>query len=310
MTVERSEGRQLLDKTKFEIHTERKNPIMMMYMLFPDAKRKALTFSYDDGVEHDARLMEIFNRHGLKGTFNLNGQPLETAEYTWPEGTIHRRMGYKMALETYGGELGKNHEIAIHSYTHPFLDRIPRPIANYEVAKDREVLEKLFDRLIRGCAYPMGTFNDMTVDVLRDNGIAYARTTVSTGNFSIPTDWLRMPATCHHNDARLFDLAETFVGGASGAWDTPWLFYVWGHAYEFDADNNWDRIESFCEKVGGHDDVWYATNMEIYDYVEAYRALHFSVEGKFVHNPSAIPVWFEYAGVTCKVEPGETKRFR
>ena len=184
---------------------------MMMYMLFPNAKRKALTFSYDDGVEQDARLMEIFNKHGLKGTFNLNGQPLETAEYTWPEGTIHRRMGYKMALETYGGELGRNHEIAIHSYTHPFLDRIPRALANYEVAKDREVLEKLFDRLIRGCAYPMGTFSDMTVDVLRDNDIAYARTTVSTGNFSVPTDWLRMPATCHHNDARFGQLTETFI---------------------------------------------------------------------------------------------------
>ena len=26
---------------------------MMMYMLFPDAKRKALTFSYGDGMEHD-----------------------------------------------------------------------------------------------------------------------------------------------------------------------------------------------------------------------------------------------------------------
>lgn len=283
---------------------------MMMYMLFPNAKRKALTFSYDDGVEQDIRLMEIFNKHGLKGTFNLNGQPLETAEYTWPEGTIHRRMGYKMALETYGGELGKNHEIAIHSYTHPFLDRIPRALANYEVAKDREVLEKLFDRLIRGCAYPMGTFSDMTVDVLRDNDIAYARTTVSTGIFSVPTDWLRMPATCHHNDSRLFDLAETFVGGNPGAWDTPWLFYVWGHAYEFDADNNWDRIESFCEKVGCREDVWYATNMEIYEYVEAYRRLQFSVEGKMVYNPSAIPVWFIYADVTVKVDPGETKAFR
>ena len=70
---------------------------MMMYMLFPDAKRKALTFSYDDGVEQDIRLMEIFNKHGLKGTFNLNGEPLQTAEYTWPEGTIHRRVGYKKA---------------------------------------------------------------------------------------------------------------------------------------------------------------------------------------------------------------------
>jgi hypothetical protein len=50
--------------------------------------------------------------------------------------------------------------------------------------------------------------------------------------------------------------------------------------------------------------------MEIYDYVEAYRNLHFSVEGKFVYNPSAIPVWFECAGVTCCVQPGETKKFR
>ena len=133
---------------------------------------------------------------------------------------------------------------------------------------------------------------------------------MSTGNFSVPTDWLRMPATCHHNDNRLFDLAETFVNGQPNGWDTPWLFYVWGHAYEFDANNNWDRIETFCERVGGRDDVWYATNMEVYEYVEAYRALHFSVEGKFVRNPSAIPVWFEYAGVTCCVQPGETKKFR
>ena len=283
---------------------------MMMYMLFPNAKKKALTFSYDDGVEQDARLMEIFNKNGLKGTFNLNGEPLTHAEHTHPAGVVARRMGYKMALETYGGELGKNHEIAVHSYTHPFLDRIPRSLANYEIAKDREVLEKLFGRMVRGCAYPMGTFSDMTVDVLRDNGIAYARTTVSTGKFSIPTDWLRMPATCHHKDGRFEQITDTFVNGQPGPWDTPWLYYVWGHAYEFDADNNWEMMEAACEKLGGHDDVWYATNMEVYEYVEAYRRLSFSVEGQYVYNPSAIPVWFEYGGATCKVEPGETKKFR
>lgn len=280
---------------------------MMLYMLFPEGKKKALTFSYDDGVEQDIRLMEILNRNGLKATFNLNGATLETPEYTYPVGVIHRPMGYRMALESYGGELGRNHEVAIHSYTHPFLDRIPRAMANYEVAKDREVLERLFGRIIRGCAYPMGTFNDMTVEVLRDNDIAYARTTVSTGSFAVPTDWLRMPATCHHNDARLFELSETFTKGTPGVWDTPWLFYVWGHAYEFDADNNWERMETFCQGVGGREDVWYATNMEIYTYVEAYRALHLSVEGRLVYNPSAIPVWFAYGGKSCCVSPGETK---
>ena len=283
---------------------------MMMHMLFPEAKTKALTFSYDDCLEQDIRLMEIFNKNGLKGTFNLNGKPLETEEYSYPEGTIHLRMGSKLAVESYGGEVGKNHEVAFHGYTHPFLDRVPRAIASYEVAKGREVLEALFGRIIRGCAYPMGTFNDMTVDVLRENGIAYARTTVSTGDFSIPQDWLRMPATCHHDDPRLFELAEKFISDEPGVWDTPWLFYVWGHTFEFDMKNNWDRIETFCEMVGNREDVWYATNMEIYEYVEAYRHLNFSVEGKLVHNPSALSVWFKYGGITCKVGAGETVQFR
>lgn len=283
---------------------------MMMHMLFPEAKTKALTFSYDDCLEQDIRLMEIFNKNGLKGTFNLNGKPLETEEYSYSEGTIHLRMGSKLAVESYGGEVGKNHEVAFHGYTHPFLDRVPRAIASYEVAKGREVLEALFGRIVRGCAYPMGTFNDMTVDVLRENGIAYARTTVSTGDFSIPQDWLRMPATCHHDDPRLFELANKFLSEDPGVWDTPWLFYVWGHTFEFDMKNNWDRIETFCEMVGNREDVWYATNMEIYEYVEAYRHLNFSVEGKLVHNPSALSVWFKYGGITCKVGAGETVQFR
>ena len=283
---------------------------MMMHMLFPEGKTKALTFSYDDCLEQDIRLMEIFNKNGLKGTFNINGKPLETEEYSYSEGTIHLRMGSKLAVESYGGEVGKNHEVAFHGYTHPFLDRVPRAIASYEVAKGREVLEALFGRIVRGCAYPMGTFNDMTVDVLRENGIAYARTTVSTGDFSIPQDWLRMPATCHHDDPRLFELANKFLSEDPGVWDTPWLFYVWGHTFEFDMKNNWDRIETFCEMVGNREDVWYATNMEIYEYVEAYRHLNFSVEGKMVHNPSAIPVWFKYGGIICKAGAGETVQFR
>ncbi len=283
---------------------------MMMYMRFPDGKKKALTFSYDDGVEQDIRLMEIFNRYGMKGTFNLNGSHFLEEERTFAEGDIHRPLARRRALETYGGELGRNHEIAIHSYTHPFLDRVPRDIAVYETVKDRECLEGLFGRIIRGCAYPMGTYSDMTVEVLQNCGIAYARTTVSTGGFGVPTDWLRMPATCHHNDERLFSLADTFLGDTPNIWADPWLFYVWGHAYEFDINQNWDRIETFCEKMSGRDDVWYATNIEIYDYVQAYNALQFSVEGKMVRNPSALTVWFEYGDVSTKVEPGETVRFR
>ena len=41
-----------------------------------NGKNKALTFSYDDGVTQDKRLIEIFNKYGLKATFNLNSELL------------------------------------------------------------------------------------------------------------------------------------------------------------------------------------------------------------------------------------------
>ena len=39
-------------------------------------KLKAVTFSYDDAVTQDIRLIDILNRYGLKATFNLNSQRL------------------------------------------------------------------------------------------------------------------------------------------------------------------------------------------------------------------------------------------
>ena len=34
--------------------------------------KKAVTFSYDDGVVPDLKLLEIFNKYGIKCVFNLN----------------------------------------------------------------------------------------------------------------------------------------------------------------------------------------------------------------------------------------------
>ena len=42
-------------------------------MQFKDsAFKKAVTFSYDDGVTQDIRLIELLNKYHLKCTFNLN----------------------------------------------------------------------------------------------------------------------------------------------------------------------------------------------------------------------------------------------
>ena len=46
---------------------------MDIVCLYPNAKRKAFTLSYDDGITQDRRLVELFNRCKVKATFNLNG---------------------------------------------------------------------------------------------------------------------------------------------------------------------------------------------------------------------------------------------
>lgn len=37
-----------------------------------NGKKKAVTFSYDDGVVQDIRFVELLNKYELKCTFNLN----------------------------------------------------------------------------------------------------------------------------------------------------------------------------------------------------------------------------------------------
>lgn len=277
------------------------NPVMK----FPNGLERAVTLSYDDGVQQDRRFMEIIDRHGLKCTFNINSGEFAPEGKVYPEGTIHRRMSKSECLELYKNS---GHEVAVHALTHPRLELMTQPAVTYEIVEDRKNLEQLFGGVIRGMAYPFGTYNDMVVDTLKTCGIAYARTTKLTNSFDIPTDWLRLDPTCKHCDPALPELEQLidkFLGDRLFE-SRPWLFYMWGHTYEFERDNNWEDIEIIAERLGGKDNVWYATNIEVYDYVEAYRSLLWSADSNRVYNPSAKKIWFSRGKKLYSVEPGET----
>ena len=164
--------------------------------------------------------------------------------------------------------------------------------------------QDMFGGLIRGLAYPFGTYSDTVVEALKATGVAYARTVVSTNDFSIPNDWLRLHPTCHHAAPNLDQLCDRFLQDSAPFGSR--LFYLWGHSYEFEAMDNWDVIERFCEKMGGRDDIWYATNIEIVDYVNACRAIRTSANGKRMHNPTAIDVWADVNGKQVVICAGET----
>ncbi len=273
------------------------------YMRFPDGKCKALTFSYDDGVKADKRLLQVLAKYNLKGTFNLNSRLFDCR--CW-----HDRMDEE---GTYAAFCDCGQEIALHGARHIFMDKVPLCEAVKEVLDNRDYLENKFGKIVRGMAYAYGGYNDNIKRVLADLGVAYARTTKSTYGFEIPTDWLELNPTCHHTEKELAPLADKFFGGSplkEFKHREPWLFYVWGHSYEFDDDNNWEVIESLCRRASENkDDIWFATNIEIYDYVQAYNRLVFSLDGERVCNPSALEVWLELRGKTYKVGAGETVTF-
>lgn len=244
-----------------------------LFMRFPDFKTRAVTLSYDDGAIFDRDMVRILNRYGIKCTFNLISNSLLGDSGRISVNEIN--------------DLYKGHEIAVHTYTHPHLDNLDSANIAREIIKNRELLEETSGALVKGMAYPFGLTDERLTETVRLCGINYARTTNSTLNFSLPRDFLKWNPTCHHSYPQIDSLIDKFF--EEDDWEHPWritpkLFYLWGHSYEF--ENRFDMLESICEKLGRRDNVWYASNGEIYNYVRDYKRLEFSANGEIVYNPT------------------------
>ncbi len=268
------------------------------YMRFPLGKAKAATFSYDDGVKADLKLINIFDKYGVKGTFNLNSLLFDCENW-------HDRMNEE---ETYNAFSCGVHEVALHGARHIFLNKVPLPEAINEVLQNRLYLENKFGRVVRGMAYAYNGYNDDIVAAIANLGVAYARTTEPSYSFGIPEDWLRLKPTCHHRDPKFGELLTKFLSASPTdefKHREPYLLYIWGHSYEFDDDNNWNFIENACAQLSKYkNDVWFATNGEIYDYIQAYNRLIFSLDGERAFNPSYMGVYLEIRGKIYEIPAG------
>ena len=271
------------------------------FMRFPQGKAKALTLSYDDGVEQDARLIDLMKKYEIKGTFNVSYGNICPPDRIYEADRFHRPMTLAQLKHVYDWD---GVEIALHGCHHPWLERLVSSVAMQEIIEDRLGLEKEFGGVIRGMAYPFGTYNDQVVEILRQSGIRYARTTKSTKQFDMPADWLQLHPTCRHGSPSLMELTDKFI--AQKVLQEPKLFYLWGHTFEFDLEDNWNVIEDFFEKMAHREEIWYATNIEIYDYTKAFERLVYSCDGKRVFNPSAIDVWVAYEENILCIPAGKT----
>ena len=226
-------------------------------------KLKAVTFSYDDGVTQDIRLIEIFNKYNLKCTFNINSELLGRKENVVLEG---KTVNWSKVDKSDVKRIYQGHEVAAHTLTHPSLKRLSDDEIVRQVEQDRLNISEIVGYDVVGMAYPGGTsFMDDRVQNLIENrtGIKYARTTTSTFSFDLQEDLLAFnPTVYQHVDwDAMFELGQDFIELNA---DKPQIFYIWGHAHEFDIHNTWDRFEKFCEMISNKSDIFYGTNAQCF----------------------------------------------
>ena len=224
-------------------------------------KKKAITFSFDDGVLQDIRAIEILDKYGLKATFNLNSGKFGTKNPYEFDGKIVERT---VIEPTQVEQAYKNHEVAVHTIGHFYLTQLPDSCITWQVEKDREMLECLTRKEIRCMAYPCGGINnnDHVANVIKQTTkIRFARTITSTYSFELQENLLRFNPTLHFIEDKLFELAHQFLSLKP---NEPKLFYIWGHTYELDAIKGaWERFEEFCKLISNKDDIFYGTNEEV-----------------------------------------------
>lgn len=278
---------------------------------------KAAVFAYDDGVTDDIALIKLFDKYGVKGTFNLVGSRLENN---------YRDVAAQMNTDVYNAvkKVYKNHEIQNHTYTHKpsylmegetskdsygnVLTGCSLAEAVEEVTKNKSFLEEKLGVSTRGIAWPNGypqvrTDYDELERLVKEDGHEYARYKES-GKFTLPDNWMQWQPTCRHIDAPYY--TKQFVSIPNGG-DLK-LYYVWGHSYEFtnagaDESKNLTMMENTLSDLY-YDNVWFASCNELYDYVHAVNQIE--ITDTQVKNNSPQTVYVHVNGVNASIKAGES----
>ncbi len=225
-----------------------------------NGKKKAVTFSFDDGILQDEKIIELLDKYGAKGTFNLNTNHLsQNFDFTYEGKFIPRRVIESGKVK----ERYKNHEIAVHTLDHINLTEQTDEEVIRQVKCDGEFLESLVGYEIYGMAYPCGGVNNdsRVAKLIKENTkIRYARTTTSSHNFDLQDDLLRFNPTAHLKEDTVLALTKEFVESKE---DKPQILYLWGHSYELDMfDDYLEKLEK-CLQMLSSADVYYGTNTEV-----------------------------------------------
>ena len=221
--------------------------------------KKIFTFSFDDGTVQDKRLIAMLKKYGFTATFNLSSG-LFGYEYSFNMNghhVVHTRLSAEEAKEVY-----KGFEVAAHTRTHNCLRLLSRKEIIEEVVPDYIALSELFGYPVRGLAYAWGgtNYDRLSTDILQnDTNIRYARNVEESGTLNFPENFLEWHPSAHI----LSDDTDRLLSEFEKA-ENDCLLYIWGHTFELDFDNGWERTEKILERLSEIEGAVCMTNMQIY----------------------------------------------
>ena len=232
-----------------------------MEKFYPGGKRKAFNITYDDGVLQDERFVALLNKYGIKGTFNLNSQLMQEGfSWTHPNGMEVRRLSPQQAKDLYDG-----HEVASHTLTHPYMHALSDAELYRQLKTDKDNLEKLFGRKIKGFAVPFDYYDDRISACAKACGFTYARKSEFTRNFTPCSDIYHWKTGIYHIDPDLTDFVAAFLNTQ----EELALCQIVGHSYDLDAENLWGTMELICAAVSKCDDIWFCTHAELVEFLSS-----------------------------------------
>jgi peptidoglycan/xylan/chitin deacetylase (PgdA/CDA1 family) len=233
--------------------------------------RVVVTTSWDDGHVLDHRLADLLDRYGVEGTFYVSPEDVEIPERERlsPAGTA---------------ELAARFEIGGHTRHHIRLTQLTDATAQEEIVSGKAMVEDSIGTALTAFCYPGGAYGQPHPGMVEEAGFVLGRTVERWRSdlgapYEMPTsvnayrhlvDGAQVLRLAHGNPARAAryfwnwdDLAiaafEALLSAGSGC------YHFWGHSWEIDDHDDWERLERVLAHIGGRPEVDYLDNTAAFE---------------------------------------------
>lgn len=216
-----------------------------------------IAFSWDDGAVEDLKLMELSAKYEMPGIFFIPSSNQERSVMTRSEIKI----------------LDENKfEIGAHTFSHTYLKGLDSSVAETEILNGKNFLQDLLGKEISHFCFPGGRFDDNLVRISQKY-FKSART-ADTGALIKKPAFLVKPTFHFYNrginsllfhsfnnnytlfrtifkirkNKDYFTLIESVIDALENAPSNNGII-IWGHSWEINEYNLWNRLEATFEHI-------------------------------------------------------------